>query len=154
MTTPRFLLIGVSLAVIATSAAADPSCGSCARRGEARGDGRGNQWNSMLGRLDANDDGRISESEFEGQHQRFDKLDRNGDGIVTRTEMGGRMSDRRARGGDFFFQADANGDGQVSQSEWTDQRTRAFDRLDSDRDGYLDRHEFMSARSSRGRDRS
>ena len=53
-----------------------------------------------------------------------------------------------SRGGDIA-RMDANGDGTISQSEWTG-GAEAFTRLDTNSDGSLTREELASARGGRG----
>ncbi len=52
----------------------------------------------MFGRMDADGDGRITESEWTGPPKAFVRIDRNGDGFVTRGEFGARAGQGRRTG--------------------------------------------------------
>ncbi|HEY9422205.1 MAG TPA: signal transduction protein, partial [Thermoanaerobaculia bacterium] len=88
-------------------------------------------------RLDRNDDGRISLSEWPGDRDRFARLDRNDDGFLSRDEL--RQGDPGT--GDEFDRLDVNRDGRISLSEWPGDRDR-FSRLDRNDDGFLSRDEL------------
>ncbi len=122
-------------------------------------------WKRLKGR-DANGDGVISRDEFPGRDRMWRRLDADGDGQVTRGEadkaserMGGGMG--RGRGGEGMGRGgrgrmggglslealDTDGDGKVSKKEWD----AFFAKADKNEDGALDKTEFDSATSRRGR---
>lgn len=111
-------------------------------------------------RFDRDRDGRVTRAEFPGSDEQFAQLDADDDGRVTREEFGrspiaqrllvARRKDdeaprqrvdpaelalRRLEAAQVF---DANKDGRISRSEWTGAQV-AFDELDVDRSGVLDR---------------
>ena len=121
--------------------------------------------------LDRNGDGKLDREEFPGVTARFKKLDKNGDGFLSRDELSfatdrgpasgavpalrGRR--RPAPGGHPLLERlramDKDGDGRISREEFTG-RPAAFDRLDTNHDGYLDRADRrQGARARAGRHR-
>ncbi len=111
------------------------------------------RWQQMLERFDGDDDGQITEAEFQGPDKVFDYLDRNGDGVITADEGkaaaaaagGGRQArDPVARFKSMLEQWDANGDGQLSRDEWQG-REEQFAQLDNNGDGIITEQEFADA---------
>jgi hypothetical protein len=116
--------------------------------------------------LDRNGDGRVSRAEWDGDNSSFANHDWNRDGVLSGTELdpgaarpGSRASMAEAprttsrakpaeatpRGGEsdevLFARRDANNDRRLSRAEWTlDSRT--FERLDTNKDGWLSPYEF------------
>ncbi|WP_269790608.1 EF-hand domain-containing protein [Stenotrophomonas sp. Iso1] len=100
-------------------------------------------------RMDSNGDGVIDRQEAAAHPrlaQRFDELDKNKDGKLARDEMPaprhGMRHDRHhggmrgGRDGGFMTRGmDADNDGRISAAEYRAQ----FDRLDVNKDGYIDR---------------
>jgi Ca2+-binding EF-hand superfamily protein len=118
--------------------------GEHGRRGHHR---RGGHRGMHLERADANNDGNITREEFlAGPSQMFARLDDNNDGVISADErpQRGERSERRGR-----RHADANSDGQISQSEFAAMSASRFERLDSNDDGRVTREEAESARSRR-----
>jgi Ca2+-binding EF-hand superfamily protein len=76
--------------------------------------------------MDANGDGRISETEYVAyMSQRFYLLDRNHDGVLEQDELpGGRGKP-------------------ITLKEWQDNLRREFNKLDRHHRGYLDQRELM-----------
>ena len=89
--------------------------------------------------LDANNDGRISRSEWHGAMLLFNALDKNRDGYIARAEMVGTEPPP-----DLFTSIDVNGDGNISLAEWHWSRT-SFDQRDVNKDGRLSQTEFRGA---------
>lgn len=99
--------------------------------------------------LDTNKDGVIDRSEAATHPRlagRFDTLDRNSDGRLQRDELprmkhgrhGGRGHHRGGFGGNPFTGADADKDGRVSKAEAIAAATRRFERMDVNKDGFVD----------------
>jgi Ca2+-binding EF-hand superfamily protein len=120
----------------------------CALANPAIGQNAQNQKDNMRFQgLDRNRDGRITRNEWRGNNQSFSNEDWNGDGVLS----GDEVTPGARRPGDFlssertasrFRDLDRNQDGVLSRGEWRGDRM-AFNRLDSDRDGSLDRDEFF-----------
>jgi Ca2+-binding EF-hand superfamily protein len=113
----------------------------------ARRPGNGGQQDEF-DRLDTNDDGRISLSEWAGDRTLFDRLDRNDDGFLSRDEWKNRGN---GGNGDEFDRLDINDDGRISLSEWPG-NPALFDRLDRNDDGFLSRDEFKRSDDDRDDD--
>jgi Ca2+-binding EF-hand superfamily protein len=88
-----------------------------------------------FGYLDLNNDGAVSESEWDGTLDSFDRLDRNRNGRLTRAELGA------VRPAASFATLDSNGDGRLTMSEWPWSR-RSFIAQDDDSDGVVTRREY------------
>lgn len=109
--------------------------------------------NSMrFRRMDTNNDGAISRSEWRGSPQAFNTYDWNNDGALKGEEVSVAAQRRGNRTGqdveiasdDRFDYLDINGNGYVDSNEW-DAGRNAFDRLDTNNDGRLARAEFNTA---------
>ena len=120
--------------------------------GPGQGPGRGGRMLERLEQLDTDGDGRVSAEEYEGRIP-FERLDRNGDGFLDAQDFEGRRGgpgagpgggpgqgpgDRpdRARMREALKAMDADGDGKVSEAEYTG--PVPFERLDRNGDGFLD----------------
>jgi len=102
-------------------------------------------------RMDADGDGRISQSEWKGNPEAFRRLDANNDGYISRDEIGhGRGQAQGARGQANLRKLDTNNDGRISGDEWKGPQ-QAFDRMDSNHDGYITREEMQQNRPEQGR---
>lgn len=102
--------------------------------------------------VDRNNDGVITRSEWRGNNQSFSNEDWNGDGILS----GDEVSPGASRPGNLassdqtasrFHDLDYNQDGVISRNEWRGDRM-AFDRWDSNRNGVLNRDEFLSSNTT------
>jgi len=104
----------------------------------------GGQFNprEIIGRLDANKDGKVSKDEAQGPvKENFERFDGNKDGFISEDEIG------RPGGGQFnpremFARQDTNKDGKVSKDEAQGPIKEAFDRLDANSDGAVSEDEF------------
>ena len=113
------------------------------RPGGRRGEDDDDRWTSRFDRLDLNDDGFLSRSEWTGDDRVFERLDRNNDGRLSLNELRSRDFDRGDLLDERFRESDLNRDGRLSLSEWWG-RDEAFERLDRNNDGYLSRTEVLS----------
>ena len=93
-------------------------------------------------RLDVNNDDGIERNEWPGNDRTFNRMDANHDGVVDREEF----LSRNARFWTLQFEdLDFNADSIITRSEWLDSSV-AFDRLDHDHNGVVDRFEFYTPR--------
>ena len=125
-----------------------------------------NSPEKKLDRLDTNNDGQVSRSEYTaGIQQMFSELDTNNDGVVTaaEAEAGGKDNphngttysdetrgnpDRPERiGRERFKDLDQNGDGRVTLQEVSSGCNATFDKLDTNHDGVLSREELAGDRN-------
>jgi Ca2+-binding EF-hand superfamily protein len=111
---------------------------------------------SLLQRLDADKDGKVTKSEFDAVHAaQFKAADKNGDGFVDKAEFtafdterraafGARNPDARseARVGRIFAALDADNDGKISAAEWKASGERRFGRFDRDGNGVIEAGEL------------
>ncbi len=122
----------------------------------------------LIAKLDADGDGKISESEFDGPAEHFAQFDADGDGYLTTSEIpsgppngqqggqgmqqGGQGMQQGMQGGQsmqgrgqetgaaFVARLDTDSDGKVSSTEF-DGPSDLFTTLDKDGDGYLSESE-------------
>ncbi len=117
--------------------------------------------------LDADKDGKISAEEMSNAATALATLDKNGDGVLeidemmpARRERGGRRGGGGPRGGEGgprggeggangfverMMENDTDGDGKVSADEAPERMQGFFERLDSDKDGFLTEEEITEA---------
>ena len=112
--------------------------------------GQRGAMNQRMRGMDRNRDGRITRSEWRGNDRAFERLDRNGDGVLAGRELRANGRRRNGNGRDRDTRIDSladdrNRDGVVSRREWRGDRDD-FDRLDTNRDGYLTSSEARRAR--------
>ena len=110
----------------------------------------------LLAKYDTNKDGALTPNECPDVLKKaFEKFDRNGDGKLDRAELGPvvgflrQMANPMLKGGtpeavvdNLLKQFDADGDGKISRAEAKGRVLEAFDRLDANKDGFLDRAEL------------
>jgi len=101
--------------------------------------------------MDRNKDGVITRSEWRGNDQSFSNEDWNGDGVLSGDEvrpgvrrLGDVLSSERTAA--RFRDLDGNNDGVITRTEWRGGR-KAFDRLDTSRNGMLNRDEFFASKN-------
>lgn len=108
------------------------------------------QQSRGLGRADTDGDGRISQAEFvAARTARLSGADADRDGQVTREEaQAARQAQRAERRGQMFARLDADGNGSISQAEFTTPRA---ERAGPERAGRgaprMQRHERRAARA-------
>ena len=85
--------------------------------------------------LDYDNNGVVTEREWDGTLDQFDRLDRNRDGRLTRAELGS------VRSATSFAAIDSNRDGRITLGEWPWSR-RSFIAQDQDSDGVITRNEY------------
>jgi Ca2+-binding EF-hand superfamily protein len=106
---------------------------------------RGFSFEALLQNADKDGDGKISAAEWPGRPEMFQRLDADGDGLFTAEEGQRHERPRVGQRGDrvdpaqiFIRMLDKSGDGQVSNSEWTDW----FGGADENADGLLSHAEL------------
>ncbi|NJR72208.1 MAG: hypothetical protein HC782_03925 [Gammaproteobacteria bacterium] len=110
------------------------------------------EMKAKLEKIDVNSDGKVSRDEaakYKGVAKHFDNVDANNDGYLTKDEM----KAQRAKSIQAKFRAiDGNQDGRISRAE-ADAKTpkiaQHFDKLDTNKDGYIDKNEMAEARQQR-----
>lgn len=111
----------------------------------------GENHSQMLEEFDSDSDGAVSTTEFTTRTQeRFAALDANGDAQVTTAELvayfeGEQLPLQALR---RFNNADADGDGTVTQSEFETAAAELFARLDQDTDGSVTPDEARDGRQA------
>lgn len=105
-------------------------------------------------KLDKNGDGKLDSTELTDHPQLLDRLDRNGDGFIEKAELSSTATAKKpakaakaakkaakTAGGSPLFERfkamDKDGDRRISRDEFTG-RPAAFERLDTNHDGFLD----------------
>jgi Ca2+-binding EF-hand superfamily protein len=101
---------------------------------------------------DANNDGVVSREEYrKARAQKFSRLDRNGDGYFDQSDIPKRRMGRKG-GGERIEQLrdqfDSNNDQRISESEFANGPTLAFDRADKDGNGLLTAQEIEAAKAA------
>jgi hypothetical protein len=92
-----------------------------------------------FGYLDFDNNGTVTESEWDGTLDAFDRLDRNRDRRLSTAELGS------VRPATAFATVDSNRDGRIVMSEWPWSR-RSFIGQDANGDGVVTRSEYRGAR--------
>ena len=119
----------------------------------------GNKASLVMEKHDSDSDGVITRDEWQRGNRGFKRLDSDEDGELTMEELrarfggsenesrqgrSGRVKEkhvrRRVRGD--FGRSDADGDNQLSRTEWN--RRGNFDKMDTDNDGYLSFDEVLA----------
>ena len=95
-----------------------------------------------FGYLDADNNGSVSENEWDGTLAAFDRFDTNRDGRLSPAELGS------VRPPTAFATIDSNRDGRIVISEWPWSR-RTFIQQDADSDGAITRREYRGETAGR-----
>ena len=91
-------------------------------------------WSSLAARYDQNSNGKIERAEFPGCEDDFQRLDRDKDMFLTADDLSWKdHALAKSPGAVFFRLADQDGNGKVTQDEFT----QLFGRLDSDSAGFV-----------------
>ncbi|MEO1083926.1 MAG: hypothetical protein AAFY88_06765, partial [Acidobacteriota bacterium] len=130
--------------------AATPETDAAGQSGDTVTDAeRPSFWGRFSANHDANQDGVVSREEFLQEDQRFDRMDRNDDGQLTEADFEGlddrRLRSRRGHRGGLIAGADLNQDGSVTAEEWASFESA----LDVDGDGVVSGEEMQALRDVR-----
>lgn len=107
------------------------------RRGASRYQGT-SASSDQFRRMDRNNSGAISRSEWTGTTQDFNRLDQDRNGHLSVEEF------YQSPGPDQFSELDYNNDRVITYEEWSPNSRRSFEALDLNRDGRLSRDEFYN----------
>ena len=69
-------------------------------------------------KLDQDNDGKISRSEWQRNEQAFDRMDADKDGFLTKEELRSAAREFRGKHRNGLQEMDADADGNISRSEW------------------------------------
>lgn len=116
---------------------------------------------SIMGRFDTNRNGRLEVAEAQQLGFRPGRVDVDGDGELTRDEMFALITQLQDEVGDmtetlpaWFFENDANRDGQIAMheftTEWTLRKHQEFELLDTNGDGILTAMEAAKSKTAVG----
>lgn len=116
---------------------------------------------SVLGRFDRNRNGRLESSETQALGIPVGLIDVNRDSELSRDELQAYLSEKQDEAGDtseglpgWFYELDANEDGQVEMAEfaqdWSDTTLLEFSRLDANEDGLLTAIEVSNSKAQVG----
>ena len=117
------------------------------------GERHGKRMAKVMAKLDQDESGTISFSEFqlpEGRRSPEMRMDLNGDGLLSRDEVSNATREHSQEALALFDAADIDGNGEVTPSE---RRQAAFKRIDQDADGELTENEIRDARNAMARER-
>ena len=107
----------------------------------------------VMAKLDTNEDGTISQSEFRLPEDRGTpemRMDLDGDGNISRDEVSDAITQHTDRALARFAELDIDGNGVVTGTE---RRQAAFNRIDTDADGQLTENEMRKARGAMRQER-
>ena len=93
--------------------------------------------------FDQDGNGIVSEDEFPGNAEQLERMDSNADGYLDATETPKKSFHGIPRAKDMLTDFDADGDGQISSSEFPGPAEH-FDNMDIDGDGYITKEENES----------
>lgn len=123
----------------------------------ARGKHGAQSGAERIKRLDKNGDGKIAKDEAPAPMQKhFDAIDTNKDGYADAEELKAARDKRMHKGGPgqgpragMLGPVDADGDGKVSQAEFTSTAQSWFKRMDANNDGAVTKEELAAKRARR-----
>ena len=143
-----------AISTTSTISAIGAMCLSAAFIGTANAAPAPGEMKARMQKMDANGDGKISRDEaskYKNLAKVFDKIDTNNDGYLSKDELQAHRA-KKAQG--KFKAIDNNQDGRISRAE-ADAKApmlaKNFDKLDVNKDGFIDKQEMSAARKYRQR---
>lgn len=139
-------LAGSGFALAAQSSSHPPAHKGNSGKSQHAAAGQGQHWDMFAKTFDANGDGKVSKEEFLAKRPGFDKMDGNHDGAVTADEVKAMpaVAKHGGTGQNFVAHFDADKDGKVTTAEYDTKRTSFFDKMDKNKDGFIDQSEFKA----------
>jgi hypothetical protein len=149
MATHRSLPVACFAAVLTLQGVAVAQNGAQTGQASAEPRARSRPAEIRFHAMDADNDGVITRSEWQGSDQSFRQNDTNVDGVLSGAEVAPeRQAEARGRRRDDlvaqFTRADRNGDIRLQPREWTAD-FGSFDRADANEDGFVTRAEFLAS---------
>lgn len=126
---------------------------------QVKQDGKGRQRGDAVKRFDTDGDGKLCPEEYKAGFKKapegqFEKIDANKDGFVTREEMRKMRQKQAQEKKKKLLAADKDKDGKVTLAEYKavfpKANPKAFERLDTDKDGSLSAEEIKKIGARRG----
>jgi len=115
----------------------------------ARGPGGKGFGGKMFAEADGDKDGKVTLAEAQAASiARFTAMDANKDGQLEEQEL--RAMGGRRGGPEMFKRLDKNGDDKLSKDEAPERMREHFDRVDANKDGFVDQQELRARREHRG----
>lgn len=98
----------------------------------------------VINKQDADKDGKISKAEAKGKlNENFDKVDADRDGYITLQEL--QAIREKINPNAIVDKMDADGDGKISKTEAKGRIAKRFDKIDSNKDGFITEAELAKA---------
>jgi Ca2+-binding EF-hand superfamily protein len=122
-----------------------------AQGSKGKGWKKGQGWELFSTAFDADKDGKVTKDELMAKQPAFDRADANHDGMVTEGEYDAMPAAKKhpnLKG--WIARYDADKDQKVSLAEWNEQRVKAFEAADKNKDGAVDKSEFTPALLDKG----
>ena len=108
--------------------------------------GQGQGWEIFLHTFDGDSDGKVTKDEMMAKHPGFDAMDTNKDGTVMQDEVKALpASTKHPNLAAFVSKFDTDKDGKVTMDEFNGVRAKAFDKIDKNHDGSIEKSEFTPA---------
>ena len=106
----------------------------------------------VISKHDKDGDGKLSKDEFQGSDKAFDNLDKNENGYIDKDEAHKARKDKSKKGKKGYLKKydENDDDGKLSKDEFQGS-DKAFDNLDKNQDGYIDKDEAYKAREERSK---
>jgi Ca2+-binding EF-hand superfamily protein len=122
---------------------------------DKKGRGKGHKGkHNHFEKMDTDKDGKVTKAEWTAKHEaKFAKADANNDGVVTLEELKSlhkdkKHNDKKNKKGDRkerrFNRMDVNKDGKIDKEEWLKKDSDMFSKIDANADGSITKEEMES----------